>query len=153
MPSPISPSASRAPTLKVSLRPSTSASTAVAVISAPSPDGLMCVTFISEPTVVAPSGSSAGNGRHGGVLHQRHHRGGGENRKVARTHRGGRVAGGDGCGAAAESPFSSIIFAVRNSFIAVNRYLCRRHPGKPRMQNRTGFHPDSAAKVQKIRRR
>ena len=36
---------------------------------------------------------AAGNGRHGGVLHQRHHRGGGENRKVARTHRGGRVAG------------------------------------------------------------
>ena len=45
-------------------------------------------------------GKFAGNGRHGGVLHQRHHRGGGENRKVARTHRGGRVAGGDGCGAA-----------------------------------------------------
>ena len=50
-------------------------------------------------------GKFAGNGRHGGVLHQRHHRGGGENRKVARTHRGGRVAGGDGCGAAGGKSF------------------------------------------------
>lgn len=53
------PSESDAPTLNVSLRPSTDVSTAVAVISAPRPDGLICVTFISDPTVDDPSGSPA----------------------------------------------------------------------------------------------
>ena len=45
--------------MKVSLRPSTPVNTAVAVISAPNPEGLMCVTFISAPTVEEPSGRAA----------------------------------------------------------------------------------------------
>lgn len=49
--------------MKVSLRPSTPVSTAVAEISVPRPEGLICVVFISEPTVVEPSGKAAATAR------------------------------------------------------------------------------------------
>ena len=58
VPLPIVPDASRASTSKSSFRPSTAVSVAVASISAPKADGFMCVVFISDPTVVEPSGKN-----------------------------------------------------------------------------------------------
>jgi len=89
------------------------------------------MTFISAPTVVAPSGSSPATAVMAAFSISATIAG------VAKTARSPEPIAAAVLPAAtvaalrAESPFSSIIFAVRNSFIAVNRYLCRRHPGKP----------------------
>lgn len=44
--------------MKVIFRSSTSVTTAEAMTSVPRPEGLIWVTFISAPTVVAPSGNA-----------------------------------------------------------------------------------------------
>ena len=125
------PCSSEAPTVKVSLRPSTAVKTAVAVIVAPTFEGLMCEQFISDPTVVEPSGRASATAVMAAFSIKATIAGVAKTSKSPEPIARAVFVAFTTTFEVADKPFSNILFLC---YIPFNYYLCR-DKGRKKMRN------------------